>query len=129
MEKVTGIGGIFFKSADHKALSQWYARHLGVDLQDWGGAPFRWGEGAPDAPSGTTVWSVFSAGTKYLEPSTASFMVNYRVRDLDAMLAQLREAGVWVDEKTMDDPDLGRFGWAMDPDGNKLELWQPAAGK
>jgi predicted enzyme related to lactoylglutathione lyase len=127
MEKVTGIGGIFFKSADHKALGQWYARYLGIDVQDWGGAAFQWGEGVADAPSGSTAWSIFSANTKYLEPSTASFMVNYRVRDLDAMLAQLREAGVWVDEKT-DDSELGRFGWAMDPDGNKFELWQPPEG-
>ena len=127
MEKVTGIGGIFFKSKDHKALAEWYARHLGIDVQEWGGAAFRWGEGAEDAPSGATIWSPFAADTKYFEPSTASFMVNYRVRDLDAMLAQLRAAGVQVDDK-VEDSDFGRFGWAMDPDGNRIELWQPPAG-
>ncbi|HEX6747976.1 MAG TPA: VOC family protein [Longimicrobium sp.] len=126
MERVTGIGGIFFKSKDHKALGEWYARHLGVDVQEWGGAAFRWGEGAEES-SGATIWSPFAADTKYFEPSTNSFMVNYRVRDLDAMLAQLRAAGVQVDDK-VEDSDFGRFGWAMDPDGNRFELWQPPAG-
>jgi len=127
MEKVTGIGGIFFKSKDPKALGEWYAKHLGVPLEEWGGGAFRWGEGSADAPSGTTAWSPFPADTKYFAPSDASFMLNYRVRDLDAMLAQLRAAGVWVDEKT-DDSEYGRFGWAVDPDGNRFELWQPPEG-
>ncbi|HSU12590.1 VOC family protein [Longimicrobium sp.] len=127
MEKVTGIGGIFFKSADPKALGEWYARHLGIDVQPWGGAAFRWGAGSDDAPSGTTAWSLFSADTKHFAPSTAPFMLNYRVRDLDAMLAQLRAAGVAVDEK-VDDSEYGRFGWVMDPEGNRIELWQPPEG-
>ena len=127
MERVTGIGGIFFKSKDPKALGEWYARHLGIDVQEWGGAPFRWGAGSADAPSGATIWSPFKADTKYFEPSTASFMINYRVRDLDALLAQLREAGVQVDDK-VEDSEFGRFGWAMDPEGNRFELWQPPEG-
>jgi predicted enzyme related to lactoylglutathione lyase len=127
MEKVTGIGGVFFKAKDPKGLGEWYARHLGIDVQDWGGAAFNWGEGSADAPSGSTAWSPFAADTKYFEPSTAPFMLNYRVRDLDAMLAQLREAGVQVDEK-VDESEFGRFGWAMDPEGNRFELWQPPAG-
>lgn len=128
MERVTGIGGIFFKARDPKALAAWYAQHLGVEVLDWGGAVFRWGEGT-DAAAGSTVWSPFAADTKYFAPSEASFMLNYRVRDLDAMLAQLRAAGAQVDEKTMDDDALGRFGWAMDPEGNRFELWQPPEGK
>jgi predicted enzyme related to lactoylglutathione lyase len=127
MEKVTGIGGIFFKSKDPKALSEWYARNLGIEVSPWGGAVFRWGEGAEDAPSGSTAWSIFPADTKHFEPSPAPFMLNYRVRDLDAMLAQLRAAGARVDEKT-DDSEYGRFGWAMDPEGNRFELWQPPEG-
>jgi len=128
MEKVTGIGGIFFKSKDPKALSEWYARNLGVALEDWGGSVFRWGTGSENAPVGTTVWAPFAADTKYFAPSDAPFMLNYRVRDLDAMLAQLRAAGAQVDEK-IDDSELGRFGWAMDPDGNRFELWQPPEGR
>lgn len=127
MERVTGIGGIFFKTKDPKALGQWYAANLGIDVQDWGGAVFRWGDAADPERSGTTAWSLFPMDTKYLNPSTAPFMVNYRVADLDAMLAQLRAAGVQVDEK-VDDSEYGRFGWAMDPDGNRFELWQPPAG-
>jgi predicted enzyme related to lactoylglutathione lyase len=125
MEKVTGIGGIFFKSKDPKALGEWYARNLGLDVQPWGGAMFSWGAGSDDA-SGSTLWSPFPADTKHFEPSSAPFMLNYRVRDLDAMLAQLRAAGARVDEKT-DDSEYGRFGWAMDPEGNRFELWQPPA--
>ena len=127
MEKVTGIGGIFFKAKDPKMLGEWYARHLGIDVQEWGGAVFRWGEGAEDAPSGSTAWSVFAADTKYFEPSTAPVMLNYRVRDLDAMLAQLRAAGAAVDDK-VEDSEYGRFGRAMDPEGNRFELWEPPAG-
>lgn len=126
MERVTGIGGIFFKSPDPRALGEWYAKHLGFEVHEWGGSSFRWG-GDSDAPSGTTIWSPFKADTKYFEPSTASFMINYRVADLDAMLAQLREAGVQVDDK-VDDSEYGKFGWAMDPDGNRFELWQPPEG-
>jgi predicted enzyme related to lactoylglutathione lyase len=118
MERVTGIGGIFFKAKDPKALGAWYARHLGIDVQEWGGAAFQ-GEG-------TTLWSPFKADTKYFEPSAAPFMINYRVADVDAMLAQLRDAGVQVDEK-VDESEFGKFGWAMDPEGNRFELWQPPA--
>jgi predicted enzyme related to lactoylglutathione lyase len=114
MEKITGIGGIFFKADDAKALQAWYAEHLGVAVDpSYGGAMYD-----------QTVWSIMKRESKYFEPSTAPFMINYRVSDLDAMLAQLRAAGVTVDEK-VDDSDFGRFGWAMDPEGNRIELWQP----
>ncbi len=120
MERVLGLGGLFFKARDPQALAQWYHDHLGVPLE--AGAPY----GVFEAAAGDqTVWSTFPADTAYFAPGTAPFMVNYRVRDLDAMLAQLRAAGAVVDEKVQDEP-YGRFGWAMDPEGNRFELWQPA---
>ena len=126
MKRVTGIGGIFFRSKDPKALAAWYKTHLGIDVQPWGGAAFNWGEGT-DEPSGTTAWSLFKADSTYFGSGPAACMVNYRVRDLNAMLAQLRAAGVAVDEK-VDESEYGRFGWATDPEGNRVELWQPPAG-
>ena len=122
--RVTGIGGIFFKAKDPKALQAWYQDHLGVPVQPWGGAKFDW----KDEPGGTTAWSVFPDTTKYLEPSRSSFMVNYRVDDLVALLAQLRAEGCDVMDK-MDESEYGKFGWVVDPEGNKVELWQPPAGE
>lgn len=128
MRRVTGIGGIFFRSTDPKALGAWYKTHLGFDIQDWGGAAFRWK--GPDNPEGvgTTVWSPFAADSSYFAPSTAPFMVNYRVADLHALLAVLRSEGVHVEEK-VDESEDGKFGWVVDPEGNKIELWQPPAGQ
>lgn len=122
MKRVTGIGGIFFKSPDPKRLAEWYQRHLGIDVQPWGGTAFKW-EGA-----GSTVWSPFQADTGYFAPSTAPFMVNYRVEDLHALLAALRTEGCDVQDK-VEESEYGKFGWVMDPDGNKLELWQPPEGQ
>jgi predicted enzyme related to lactoylglutathione lyase len=127
MERVTGIGGIFFKARDRQAMLDWYATNLGIEAQEWGSTQFSWRDADDPERTGSTVWSVFPADTKYLDPSTAPFMVNYRVADLAAMLAQLRAAGVQVDEK-VDDTEYGKFGWAMDPEGNRLELWEPPAG-
>jgi predicted enzyme related to lactoylglutathione lyase len=128
MKRVTGIGGIFFKSKDPKALSAWYKTHLGIGVEDWGGAAFRWK--GPENPEGggTTVWNPFSADTSYFAPSTASFMINYRVEDLHAVLTALRAEGVQVEEK-VEESEYGKFGWVIDPEGNKLELWQPPAGQ
>jgi len=124
MEKVTGIGGIFFKATDAKSLREWYRDHLGVPIDEsYGAASFEWRERDEPDVVGTTVWSTFPETTKYFEPTRAPFMINYRVADLDAMLAQLRAAGATVDEK-VDDSDFGRFGWATDPEGNRFELWQ-----
>lgn len=123
MERVRGIGGIFFKARDPKALARWYAEHLGVPVEDWGGARFVWRDHDARGDA-STVWSPFAADTGYFAPSTAPFMINFRVDDLDAMLAQLRAAGAQVDPK-VEDSEYGRFGWAFDPDGNKIELWQP----
>ncbi len=131
MKRVTGIGGIFFKSRDPDALRAWYRRHLGMDIQEWGGLTFQWNDPAAPAPAsaahGATVWSVFDAGSTYFAPSTAPFMINYRVEDLHAVLALLRAEGCVVDDK-VDESEYGKFGWLMDPDGNRIELWQPPPG-
>ncbi len=125
MKRVTGIGGIFFKSSDPKALGAWYRDHLGLDVTDWGGAIFQWGNS--DNPAGMPVWSLFAADTDKMAPSSAPFMVNFRVADLDALLAALRTEGCNVLPET-EDSEFGKFGWVIDPDGNKVELWQPPAG-
>ncbi|MGH9421273.1 MAG: VOC family protein [Thermoanaerobaculia bacterium] len=125
MEKVTGIGGIFFKAADAKSLRNWYRDHLGIPVDEsYGGASFEWQDRIDPEVTGMTIWSPFPDTTKYFDPTRAPFMINYRVDDLDAMLQQLRDAGATVDEK-VDDTDYGRFGWATDPEGNRFELWQP----
>lgn len=122
MKRVTGIGGIFFKAADPKALSAWYRDHLGLDTSDWGGAIFPWG--GEGSAKGMTIWSPFAQDTDYMAPSTASFMINFRVDDLDALLTVLRTEGCNVLERT-ETSEQGNFGWVIDPEGNKVELWQP----
>ncbi len=122
MKRVTGIGGVFFKSPDPKRLAEWYRVHLGIDVEEWGGVAFKWGG------AGTTVWSPFKADTDYFAPSNATFMINYRVEDLHAVIAALRAEGCQVDDK-VDESEYGKFGWVIDPDGNKLELWQPPEGQ
>jgi catechol 2,3-dioxygenase-like lactoylglutathione lyase family enzyme len=124
MERVLGLGGIFFKSRDPKALKAWYRDHLGVPTDEHGETVFS----AASDPGGQIVFSPFPADTTYFAPSTAPFMLNFRVRDLHAMLAQLGAAGVSVDEKVVDEP-YGKFGWVMDPEGNRVELWEPPAGE
>ena len=128
MRRVTGIGGIFFSAKDPKALGAWYKKHLGIDVQDWGGTAFTWTDAAGKPTEGTTVWSIGAASGQQFAPSTSTFMVNYRVEDLAALLRALREEGCNVLEKT-DDSEYGKFGWVMDPEGNKVELWQPPAGQ
>src|SRR5215468_4770388 len=114
MERVTGIGGIFFKARDPAALQAWYRRHLGIDVQDWGGTAFRWTGADGEPVGGTTVWSVAAAESEPFAPGTASFMVNYRVADLAALLAALREEGCTVLDQ-VDESEFGRFGWVVDP--------------
>lgn len=128
MKRVTGIGGIFFKSKDPGALCAWYRKHLGIDVQEWGGAAFVWADEAGNPVKGTTIWSVGSADGDSYAPSKASFMINYRVADLASLLGALREEGCQVLDKT-DDSEYGKFGWVMDPEGNKVELWQPPPGQ
>jgi predicted enzyme related to lactoylglutathione lyase len=127
MKRVTGIGGIFFTTPDPEALRAWYRQHLGIDVQSWGGAVFSWADGGASG-GGSTVWSVGASADKPFEPGKASFMVNYRVDDLAALLQVLREEGCEVLDKT-EDSEFGKFGWVIDPAGNKLELWQPPAGQ
>jgi predicted enzyme related to lactoylglutathione lyase len=128
MKRVTGIGGIFFHAKDPVALRAWYQRHLGIDVQEWGGAAFTWTDEAGNPTPGTTVWCIGAADNNHFEPSRSSFMVNYRVEDLAALLQALRDEGCHVLEKT-DDSEYGKFGWVMDPEGNKVELWQPPSGQ
>jgi predicted enzyme related to lactoylglutathione lyase len=128
MKRVTGIGGIFFKAKDPAALQAWYKRHLGIDVQGWGGTSFTWTDDDGKPVAGTTVWSIGSAQGDQFAPSTATFMVNYRVEDLHALVAALREEGCNVLEK-IDDSEYGKFAWVIDPEGNKVELWQPPAGQ
>jgi catechol 2,3-dioxygenase-like lactoylglutathione lyase family enzyme len=122
MAKVLGIGGVFFKSKDPKALSAWYRDKLGMDVQSWGGVVFE-----NEAKGSQTVWNAFSADTKYFEPSDKPYMLNLRVDDLAALLSQLRAAGANVLDRSSDD-DNGKFGYVVDPDGNLLELWEPRSG-
>jgi predicted enzyme related to lactoylglutathione lyase len=126
MKRVTGIGGIFFSAKDPAALRAWYKAHLGIDVQVWGGTAFRWVDDNGEPTGGTTVWSVGDGQS--FAPSKASFMVNYRVADLHALLAQLRNEGCRVLDQT-DESEYGKFGWVMDPEGNKVELWQPPDGQ
>jgi predicted enzyme related to lactoylglutathione lyase len=128
MKRVTGVGGIFFKSEDPARLQEWYRKHLGLALEDWGGCVFQWK--SPDNPdgTGTTVWSVFEGKSNYFEPGNARFMVNYRVDDVHALVAALRAEGCNVMDK-IDESEFGKFGWVVDPDGNKIELWEPPPGR
>ena len=126
MAKVTGIGGVFFKSrTDSAALAAWYQKHLGMPLESWGGAILRWPEDKAN-DDGLTVWNVAKADTKWFAPSEASFMINYRVDDMDVLLAQLTAAGIPILQGP-ESAENGKFAWIMDPDGNKVELWQPMA--
>jgi predicted enzyme related to lactoylglutathione lyase len=128
MRRVTGIGGIFMSARDPKSLCAWYKKHLGIDVQDWGGAAFTWTDSEGNPAGGTTAWSIGPADGKHFTPSTSTFMVNYRVEDLQSLLKALREEGCNVLEKT-DDSEYGKFGWVMDPEGNKVELWEPPEGQ
>jgi glyoxylase I family protein len=120
VERVQGIGGVFFRARDPQSLARWYEQHLGIPIEEWGGSAMR-------AEAGdVTVWSPFRDDTEYFGPGGQQLMVNYRVSDLDAMLEQLRAAGVRVDDNRHEDEN-GRFGWAVDPEGNRIELWQPPA--
>jgi predicted enzyme related to lactoylglutathione lyase len=124
LRRVTGIGGIFFKADDPKAMHAWYKHHLGIDVQVWGGASFDWTDADGKPVGGTTAWRIVSAEDDSFAPSTAPFMVNYRVADLRTLLDALKEEGCNVVDK-FEDSEYGRFGWVIDPEGNKIELWEP----
>ena len=124
MKRVTGIGGIFFKSENPQQLYGWYVKHLGIPLESHGqAATFHWLD--PEKRNkGMTVWSIFPHDTKYFSPGRASFMINYRVEDLDALLTALKQEGVEIDPKR-EEYEYGRFAWILDPEGNRIELWEP----
>lgn len=124
MKRVTGIGGIFFKAKDPAALRAWYQRHLGIDVQEWGGAMFPWTDEHGHPTKGMTVWSIGAEGGEQFPAGASPFMINYRVENLDELLKTLREEGCNVLEKAPDS-GYGQFGWVIDPEGNKVELWQP----
>ncbi len=124
MARVTGIGGIFLKARDPKALTAWYGEHLGFDLTPWG-VTFLWSDEVPPT-TGQTAWSLFPQDSKHFGDGPQTAMVNYRVDDLEALLTQLAAAGVWIDPKR-DSAEYGHFAWIQDPEGNRIELWQPLA--
>jgi len=127
MGKVTGIGGVFIKAKDPKAMAAWYEKHLGVDFGGQSYMSFKWiNENNPDVP-GSTVFSFFKTESDYFAPSASPFMINFRVKDLDALLDRLIAEGVEVvgDRQSY---EYGKFGWCMDPEGNKIELWEPVDG-
>jgi predicted enzyme related to lactoylglutathione lyase len=123
MARITGIGGVFFKANDPKTLAAWYEKHLGLALEPWGGAILRWPDDTAN-DKGLTVWTLAERESKWFAPSDSSFMINYRVDDMDALLAQLQAAGVAI-QKGPEKHENGKFAWIMDPEGNKLELWEP----
>lgn len=128
MKRITGIGGIFFQARDAQALRAWYQKHLGIDVQDWGGAAFRWTDAQGLPAAGTTIWTIGPADSDDFAPSSAPFMVNYRVADLHALVKVLRDEGCNVLEK-VEESEFGKFAWVMDPEGNKVELWEPPPGQ
>lgn len=124
MERVRGLGGVFVRSADADRLKAWYRDHLGVPLSAWGGVEFVWSSEASDGRRATTTWSVFAQESDYFGTSGQDHMLNFRVADLDAMLSQLRALGDDVLEQ-VESSEYGRFGWVHDPDGRRIELWEP----
>jgi predicted enzyme related to lactoylglutathione lyase len=128
MKRVTGLGGVFFKTSDPKKIKEWYGKHLGLPVDEYG-ASFKWIEvDKPDAKEpAVTAWSTFDEKTKYFEPSQKPFMFNYRVENLVELLKVLKGEGVEIVGEIQEYP-YGKFGWIMDPDGNKVELWEPMDG-
>lgn len=124
MSRVVGIGGVFIKARDPEALRGWYKEHLGMNIEDWGGMAFNWNREDGPGERGMTVWNVFEDDSSYFAPSQARFMINYIVKDLHAVLRALRAEGCEVDGKT-EESEYGKFGWVMDPEGNRVELWEP----
>lgn len=124
MAKITGIGGVFFKGkGDHKELAAWYNKHLGMPMESWGGTILRWPEDTAE-DGGLTVWTTAAADTKWFSPSGSSFMINYRVDNMDEMIEQLKSGGIEIIQGP-ESHENGKFAWIIDPDGNKVELWEP----
>ena len=127
MAKVTGIGGVFFKASDPKALAAWYETNLGMKLESFGGAVLQWKDDHAE-DGGLTVWHLAAKDSQWFGPSTSSFMINYRVDDMTALLEHLRQNGVEI-HKGPETHENGVFAWVVDPDGNKVELWEPKLWK
>lgn len=129
MERVTGIGGIFFKARDPKQMIAWYSKHLGIQAssEEEAHAMFEWHEAKEPQRPGSTIWALFPHDTRYLGSGASPFMINYRVADLDGLLEQLRLEGVQVEER-LEEYEYGRFAWITDPEGNRIELWEPPTG-
>ena len=123
MERVQGIGGVFLRAKDRAALAKWYGDHLGLKIEDWFGAVIPWAD-QDGADKAMTVWSAFAPETDYFGDAGQQVMINFRVKDLHAMLAQLRGGGVEVLDK-VEESEFGRFGWVVDCEGNRIELWEP----
>ena len=123
MKKVTGIGGIFFKCKDPNKMKEWYKTHLGLNTNEYG-ATFEWREAEDSTKKGATQWSTFAETTKYFEPSTKNFMINYRVADLEALVEELKKEGVAIVDK-IESYDYGKFVHIVDMEGNKIQLWEP----
>ncbi len=124
MQKITGVGGVFFKAKDPKQLMDWYDKHLGIKFQ-YGFFEFKWADEPGNKAPGSTTFAIFKEDAVDFKPSEKAYMINFRVADLRALLAELRENGVTVGDD-IEEADFGRFGWIMDPEGNKLQLWEPA---
>ena len=123
MKRVTGIGGVFFKSKDPKKITEWYQKHLGLETNPYG-ATFEWYESPDSTKKAQTQWTPFAESTKYFEPSTKDFMINYRVADLEALVDQLKKEGVTIVDK-IETYDYGKFVHILDGEGNKVQLWEP----
>lgn len=127
-KRVTGIGGIFFKSKDPAAMRTWYGKHLGFVFTEWGGSQFDWRSADGSGEKGYTLWTPFKENTKYFQPSDKPFMINYRVANLTWLLEELKKEGIEPVGKLQDEP-YGKFAHIMDPEGNKIELWEPSEEK
>jgi predicted enzyme related to lactoylglutathione lyase len=124
MARITGIGGVFFKSTnDQQALTAWYEKNLGLKLEPWGGGILKWPDDHAE-DKGLTVWNTAAKDSEWFSPSTSSFMINYRIDDMAGMIEQLKRNGVEI-QKGPEKHENGQFAWVMDPDGNKVELWEP----
>ncbi len=123
----TGLGGIFFKAKNPAKLGTWYKKHLGLPVQEWGGMTFEWRDAKQPRKKGSTAWALQESKTTYFGPGKQDHMINYRVANLKKVLAQLKKEGVWVDPKSGEASDFGKFGWIKDGEGNRIELWEPPA--
>lgn len=128
MRRVTGIGGVFFKAKDAPSLREWYKKHLGIDVQAWGGTAFDWADPVGGQIAGSTIWSIASDESEQFSGSSSPFIVNYRVEDLVRLVEVLKQEGCNV-QGSVDESDFGKFAWVIDPEGNKIELWQPPEGQ